>query len=590
MALARLLPVAFLLFAETSIACTQPLALPIKNVTLTNGHVRRSIPFPIGTPTQTISINPGCNPMCSDAPPTTAGCITWRGGFYASNASTSRITSDVYTSGADPFDGAPDAPLGGAPPAPNARDPTAVTWVRDAVQLDLNTSLAEYPLGVLHVDAGNQQSLLGLGYNSTFLSTLRSAGRIASRTWSMFYGRVGVTPSSHMDGTLVLGGYDQAKVLGQGAQAPLTQDGTCPTDMIVVVSGMYLNFPNGTDYNVFSRQKSTSFKACILPYYTSLISMPYDLFQDLNKGWGDPTWDNTRSTGLNFWNVVYNTNVAPYSGDLSIVVTVGGVDLSIRIPNNQLFMPDITFGNSGELTVNTSRQVALVYPLLPPNDKDLAVLGRNFLTAAYLMANQDTRTFTLWAANATTDSRLVGVDEKGSDITGNGCAQTNTTITSNTTNPLVPSSAPSDTIAAPVKNGLSSSSIIGIAVGAAGATALVALAAFLIYRYRKRRGGRNTRPQHSYADIKNRLDDAPLVPPELAANHEHGSQYTYGRHEVSGNYSRFEAPGNESRSEAPAHENRSPVEAPAWESRSPIELPGPPVLQIPMHKSSNEWR
>ncbi|KAK4897666.1 hypothetical protein LTR28_001701, partial [Elasticomyces elasticus] len=59
---------------------------------------------------------------------------------------------------------------------------------------------------------------------------------------------------------------------------------------------------------------------------------------------------------------------------------------------------------------------------------DLPVLGRQFLTSAYLMVNQDANTFTLWKANPTVNKVLVAVDV-GNNPVSTLCATTHTNTT-----------------------------------------------------------------------------------------------------------------------------------------------------------------
>lgn len=59
---------------------------------------------------------------------------------------------------------------------------------------------------------------LGLGTNFTVLSALQTRHQIASRVWSMFYGLTGVDADAQLDGVLVLGGYDHAKMMLLGGE------------------------------------------------------------------------------------------------------------------------------------------------------------------------------------------------------------------------------------------------------------------------------------------------------------------------------------------------------------------------------------
>jgi hypothetical protein len=62
------------------------------------------------------------------------------------------------------------------------------------------------------IDLSTNQVQIGLGSNSTLLAALKQTGRIASRTWSYWYGYAGGEVSAQMDWQLVLGGYDSKKI------------------------------------------------------------------------------------------------------------------------------------------------------------------------------------------------------------------------------------------------------------------------------------------------------------------------------------------------------------------------------------------
>ncbi|GAM86264.1 hypothetical protein ANO11243_042760 [Dothideomycetidae sp. 11243] len=520
-----------------------PIALPIRNVSLPNGFVSRGIALEVGTPAQQLAFSPHMpenntyvydsgNPVCSPGPVAPAGCMTYRGGLYSESASTSHVSSSINVSGADPFDTSPA----------NAQNTAQVAWSQDSVGLDVNTTLDAYPLGVLKQDSPYQQqvpqNLLGLGANSTLLSALKSASRIASRSWSMFYGEAGVTASGQMDGTFVLGGYDRAKVSGSNLTASMTKNPSCGSDMLVFVTGLFVNFANGTTSSVFTSQ-SQAFQACINPAFPSVMSMPDSIFENMNTIWGAPGFDiySTRSAGLNFWNAAYSG--APFDGALAIDITAGSSTITVDIPNNLLVMPDITWANNGDLTLNLSKEIVLINNLVAPNNNDLAILGRTFLSAAYLLVNQDARSFTLWKSNPTTDSDLVSVDGQG-NVLPQTCVPPPSNITTNTTSPSeTPSiSSTSSTPATSTSNKISTGAIAGIAVGAAGAGILSCITAFCVSRQRRKRHDDNSsstalvnmsdesglssrNPTMYWPQYADHPNPAPLLLPHEMASHEH---------------------------------------------------------------------
>ena len=93
--------------------------------------------------------------------------------------------------------------------------------------------------------------------------------------------------------------------------------------------------------------------------------------------------------------------------------------MSVRIPNDQLVVPDVQVEKkSGSRTVNSTNSGALVFNVIQDvNKNDMSILGRTFLSAVYLHVNQDAGQFTLWNANPTSKSDMVGVTAAGEDTT-----------------------------------------------------------------------------------------------------------------------------------------------------------------------------
>lgn len=117
-----------------------------------------------------------------------------------------------------------------------------------------NVTLDEFPIGMPGMEFGTQyhpQGVLGLGPNSTLLTALKDAGHISSRSYGYWWGEDGATSNAKMDGSLILGGYDAAKIQGPNTTIALKQ----PT--LDCVSGMYLTimdikmlFPNSTSASI----------------------------------------------------------------------------------------------------------------------------------------------------------------------------------------------------------------------------------------------------------------------------------------------------------------------------------------------------
>ncbi|KAK4990703.1 hypothetical protein LTR66_006744 [Elasticomyces elasticus] len=423
------------------------------------------------------------NGLCSTD--TADFCTTYRGGQYIESASSSHVAqSNPILAGADPFD--------------TVVDQHTTIWANDDLVLASNTSLTGFPLGILRTEWGEQyqsQMSIGLGPNSTVLTALKAAGRIGSRTWSMFWGLAGATASAQMDGTFVFGGFDSAKVSGSNHTKALGLTTSCPSGIFVTVTDIQLNFPNGSNPSLFKGVRSIAMVACIIPDWPTLITLPttpyWDLFESLT---GTNALDNSgtpyRSVGVNFWGLLYPP----------------GKVLTIRIPNSQFVLPDMTITSSGQIALNESVREVDIITMEGVGANDLPVLGRQFLTSAYLMVNQDASMFTLWKANPTVNEVLVAVDV-GNNPVSTLCAKTHTNTTAapstnaTTAHSTKVTPAPSTSVTESSSGGASDTSgtvqpsktktniglIAGVAAGGVAALGLLVGLLLFCLRRRKRR-------------------------------------------------------------------------------------------------------
>lgn len=97
-----------------------------------------------------------------------------------------------------------------------------------------------------------------------------------------------------------------------------------------------------------------------------------------------------------------------YDGDLTFSLAPG---LNIRIPNHQLVVPNYVYSDSGELTIEngTTIREVVINSLQDVNKNDMPLLGRPFMTSAYLIVDQDHREFTLAQAKATNSQNYIPI-------------------------------------------------------------------------------------------------------------------------------------------------------------------------------------
>lgn len=230
-----------------------------------------------------------------------AGCITYRGGAYDSQASISES----------------DAPAGSFPVDIRHQWPEYPdrNYLTDSLTLNDNTTLLDFPLAVAQNSWGEEgylaQMVLGLGSNSTTLNVLKNSGRIASRTWSFFYGLVG--GPKRMNGQMIFGGYDASMVSGDSSEHSFSlPKSSCPTQLVVTVTGMALSFPNGTRTSIFGPSDSSALAVCILPTLPTALRIPLDpYFENFMKATNADIYSMNRTMGLYYYNMRYPAHIPP---------------------------------------------------------------------------------------------------------------------------------------------------------------------------------------------------------------------------------------------------------------------------------------
>lgn len=229
-------------------------------------------------------------PDCFDRTSDTQ-CLTIRGGLYDPSKSATALNEHTATdAGGDASD--TERAIG-----------THIwysEWAKDSLQAG-NATLENFPIGMPGFDfAGivNTQANIGLGRNSTILNALKDANLISSRTYSYWWGLNSAAEANSMDGQIVFGGYDAAKVKGANfTQKLLPSSLACPSGMYLTVTNMELGFPNGTKADMLA---PSTLSACIRLDWPAIASLRYDpfvmRFEDLTgtfkaENGPNPPWD-----------------------------------------------------------------------------------------------------------------------------------------------------------------------------------------------------------------------------------------------------------------------------------------------------------
>ena len=177
----------------------------------------------------------------------------------------------------------------------------------DILGLSSGLNLTKFPVGVYRGNGGPHQPSIGLAKDSYLLKALIASNRIASSTFSFFAGWIGAEAKYQMDGSLVFGGYDQAKIIGPNVTLPFQYDQDCPSGYIVTVTDITANMINGTNQSL-AMSSDFPIKACVKPD-ADYISLPQDMWASfVNAGAGDQTG---RSTGpINQWTMLVVADTA----------------------------------------------------------------------------------------------------------------------------------------------------------------------------------------------------------------------------------------------------------------------------------------
>ncbi|KAJ3534674.1 hypothetical protein NM208_g7443 [Fusarium decemcellulare] len=381
-----------------------PLALPIENVTLHSGYVRRGVAISVGEPAQKLSFIPRWNnnntfiygPKCGQPSTfTRAECNTWRGGLYEPKNSTidGTLKKDYL--------------------------PVSENWASNTYNMFTSTlrlgdafTLKDFPMAQPVDPDGwgllgySPQHILGMGPDSTLLSSLRNAGRIASKSVGYYWGPDSADSKGDAPGSFVLGGYDRAKTYGDGHQIEYTLGRVdCLSKMMVSISDLVLNFPNGTSRSIFpSDHDGSTLDACIYPHNPNFMKLGGDpWFDNLLAAIDNKDMGRSQRQGVDYWSVLLDPEKPIFKGDITVKLNTG---LDVTVPNDQFMVTERRINEDGEIFRNDSQPLIRIDRV----NGGLPSLGRYFLTAAYLATNEDSGTFTLWKANPTSDQDLVALD------------------------------------------------------------------------------------------------------------------------------------------------------------------------------------
>ena len=132
---------------------------------------------------------------------------------------------------------------------------------RDTVTINPSLKFDSYSIGC-HQSRWRRIEYFGF-WNQFGLTALSTAGVLASRTWGYFHGWTGTGATTQLDGNLVLGDYDKAKIIGTNLTLPLSLEPNCVSGLLITVSNVVLNLRNGSEVSIMGGSKGRALRGCV---------------------------------------------------------------------------------------------------------------------------------------------------------------------------------------------------------------------------------------------------------------------------------------------------------------------------------------
>ncbi|EWC45269.1 hypothetical protein DRE_05996 [Drechslerella stenobrocha 248] len=265
------------------------------------------------------------------------------------------------------------------------------------------TQLEGYEIGVVTNGSMFNLGQLGLGPQSTFLRALKSRNYIDRLMFGFDAGSQ--SPYSPRQGHLVLGGYDQSRVVGNFAEFDINYDNMDfrPCPFRVEIRRVDVEFEKDRETTAFIDMESRNSYACIEPY-DNLFRFPAGRLASLDSiGFGERRVPSNWLPDLQINEPGWRYKVGgPPAFSLNIVLKGNDEDFQIAIPNEQLQHPLRGIDKDGQYAVDANYTELNVFQ--GSAVRNTIVFGKAFLSQVYLAVDYEAGKFYLGASSPSSTS------------------------------------------------------------------------------------------------------------------------------------------------------------------------------------------
>lgn len=187
-------------------------------------------------------------------------CQRMRGGFYERNPDDGWVEDER-----------PDFSTGGGP----------INQGSDSIYL----GDTEVPSTPLFIEDNFLMNGLGMGPDSLLLNKLKDDGYIASKSWSMWRGQYANKDKEEVDGHIIFGGVDEAKLTGESETFPTQPIDREDCDSGFVIEATGLSITTGARGTV-ELQNAPFQRYCLVPA-VPLLSLTEDAYDTILDSFGN---------------------------------------------------------------------------------------------------------------------------------------------------------------------------------------------------------------------------------------------------------------------------------------------------------------